>query len=112
MPCIKIQTNVKVENSSDLLKKLSAVLATELGKPESYVMTILDPVEQITMGGNTDPAVFIECKSIGLKKDQTAGLSSVLCTFCSDELGVPGNRVYSHFVSVEGAMWGWNSGTF
>ncbi len=112
MPYIKIQTNVKVENSSELLKKLSSVLSAELGKPESYVMTVFDHVEQMTMGGITEPAVFMECKSIGLKKDQTAELSSALCLFCKEELNVPGDRVYIQFVSVEGALWGWDSRTF
>ncbi len=60
----------------------------------------------------TEPAVFMECKSIGLKKDQTAELSSVLCLFCKEELNVPGDRVYIQFVSVEGALWGWDSRTF
>ena len=66
----------------------------------------------MTFGGTEEPAVFIECKSIGLKKGQTAGLSALLCSFCKEELKVPEDRVYIEFSSAEGVMWGWDGRTF
>ena len=112
MPYLKIQTNAEVKNGSELLRKLSSIASGEIGKPEAYIMTAFDPVENMTFGGTSEPAVFIECKSIGLKKDQTAGLSSALCSFCKEELDVPGDRVYIEFSSAEGVMWGWDGRTF
>ncbi len=112
MPYIKIQTNAKISNSEEVLHKLSALMAAELGKPEAYVMTAFDPLESMTFGGSSEPAVFIECKSIGLNKNQTAGLSSALCAFSNETLQVPSNRVYIEFTGAEGAMWGWDGRTF
>ena len=112
MPYIKIQTNAKISNSEEVLHKLSALMAAELGKPEAYVMTAFDPLESMTFGGSSEPAVFIECKSIGLNKNQTAGLSSALCTFSNETLQVPSNRVYIEFTGAEGSMWGWDGRTF
>ena len=43
MPLINVRTNISdVQNPDALLKKLSAALASATGKPESYVMTLLD----------------------------------------------------------------------
>ena len=112
MPYIKIQTNAVVSDKADLLKKLSLAASGGLGKPESYIMTALSLADSMTFAGTPEAAAFIECKSIGLKKDQTAGLSSVLCSFCKDELNVPVDRVYIEFSSAEGVMWGWDGRTF
>lgn len=112
MPYLKVQTNVEVVDGSNLLKKLSSIASSEIGKPETSIMTSFVPVKNMTFGGTEEPAVFIECKSIGLKKDQTVGLSSVLCSFCKKELDVPEDRIYIEFSSAEGAMWGWNGRTF
>jgi phenylpyruvate tautomerase len=112
MPYLKVQTNAMVNNKTELLQKLSKVASKEIGKPETYIMTALSMIEVMTFGGNDEPAVFLECKSIGLKQEQTAGLSSVLCSFCKEELNVPENRVYIEFSSAEGVMWGWDGRTF
>jgi phenylpyruvate tautomerase PptA (4-oxalocrotonate tautomerase family) len=112
MPYIKIQTNSEVSNRTDFLKKLSALSAEKIGKPESYVMTALDPKTDMTFGGSGEPAAFIECKSIGLSGGQTKTLSSALCSFCESELGIPQDRVYIEFAGSPGNMWGWKGGTF
>lgn len=112
MPYVKIQTNASVSDQAELLKKLSAAAAEGIGKPETYIMTAFSSVESMTFGGTSEPAVFIECKSIGLKEEQTAGLSALLCSFCKDELNVPENRVYIEFASAKGVMWGWDGRTF
>lgn len=112
MPYLKIQTNAEVVNKQELLKKLSKAASDGIGKPEAYIMTAYSSVQAMTFGGNSEPAVFLECKSFGLKEEQTADLSAILCSFCQDELGVPKDRVYIEFSSAEGVMWGWDGRTF
>jgi len=112
MPYLKIQTNAELVNKQELLEKLSKVASVGIGKPETYIMTAYSTVETMTFGGNSEPAVFLECKSIGLQEEQTAGLSALLCSFCKDELGVPEDRVYIEFSSAKGVMWGWDGRTF
>lgn len=112
MPYLKIQTNAVISNKSELLKKLSTAASGGIGKPETWIMTALSSVENMTFGGTEEPAAFLECKSIGLGKEQTKDLSALLCSFCKTELGVPEERVYIEFSSAEGIMWGWNGGTF
>lgn len=112
MPYIKIQTNAELTDKQELLKNLSSVASEGIGKPETYIMTALSSLEAMTFGGSSKPAVFIECKSIGLKEDQTARLSALLCSFCKDELNVPEDRIYIEFSSAKGIMWGWDGKTF
>ena len=112
MPYLKIQTNAEVSDKDALLRKLSSAASGGIGKPEAYIMTALSLVDSMTFGGSSEPAVFIECKSIGLKKEQTASLSALLCSFCKEELNVSPDRVYIEFSSAEGVMWGWDGRTF
>jgi phenylpyruvate tautomerase PptA (4-oxalocrotonate tautomerase family) len=111
MPYLKMQTNQIIEDR-DLIKRLSAKAAEELGKSESYVMVALEPDSEMSFGGTKKPAAFIELKSIGLKESMTERLSKMLCDFVNEELNIPKNRVYIEFSDAPGKMWGWNGGTF
>ena len=111
MPYLKLQTNQKVDDS-ELISKLSAKVAKELGKSESYVMIALQPEVELSFAGINKPAAFIQLKSIGLKETMTEELSKMLCNFTENELGVPKNRVYIEFTDAPAKMWGWNGGTF
>lgn len=112
MPFIRVHTNIEVAEASALLKKLSALSAEKIGKPESYVMTAVSDKSDMSFGGTDAPLAFIECKSIGLSETQTKGLSASLCSFCEQELGIPQSRVYIEFSGAKGSMWGWKGGTF
>ena len=112
MPYLKLQTNEKFSGEKEIVKKLSKLIADELGKPESYVMVILENDLKISMGGDMKPAAFVELKSLGLSKDLTGTLSQVICEFLEDNIGIPAGRVYIVFSDVERSMWGWNGGTF
>ena len=111
MPFIKVQTNQKLENKEEILKKLSAEMAEMLGKPESYIMTALENLK-MTFGGSTEKTAFIQVKSIGLKKSMTEELSQFLCEFLEKELKIKQDRIYIEFKDAPGAMWGWDGGTF
>lgn len=112
MPFIKVQTNQKVEREEEILKKISAQMAEQLGKPESYIMTALEADLKMTFGGSTEKAAFIEIKSIGLKQSMTEDLSQFICEFIENELGIEQDRIYIEFADAPGAMWGWSGGTF
>ena len=66
MPLITVKTNIADVQAPDLLLKgLSAALATATGKPESYVMTLLDSGVTMTFAGSEEPCAYVEIKSIG-----------------------------------------------
>jgi phenylpyruvate tautomerase len=116
VPFINVYTSAPAptaDQANALLRTLSKTLASELKKPESYVMTCLVPRAQMTFGGTEAPACYAELKNIGpLTPEHTTRLSSVLCAILERELGVPKNRIYLEFASVEAHLFGFNGETF
>jgi phenylpyruvate tautomerase len=114
MPLVKIVTSADAPPDADaLLRELSALLARELGKPESYVMTCLEPGARMTFGGTVAPACFVEIKNVGtFGAELTSRLSSAITDKVSRALGVPAERVYIEFADAKPHMWGHNGDTF
>ncbi len=115
MPLIKVQTSAAPDSktSATLLKGLSASLAKHTSKPESYVMTALEPGVAMTFGGTTEPSCYIEVKSVGtMSSAQTQAMSQDFCQQVNAALGVALNRTYIEFADAKGYMWGWNGSTF
>uniref|UniRef100_B8HLF8 L-dopachrome isomerase n=1 Tax=Cyanothece sp. (strain PCC 7425 / ATCC 29141) TaxID=395961 RepID=B8HLF8_CYAP4 len=116
MPLIKVQTSAPLpppEQIETLLKTLSNRLAKHLGKPEAYVMTVLEPATAMTFAGTTEPVCYVEIKSIGsMSAAQTQTMSQDFCQQLEQGLGVSPQRIYIEFADARGAMWGWNRSTF
>ena len=113
MPLISVKTSAASPNGAALLTDLSSTLASLLGKPERYVMTLLEAEVPMTFAGDPDPACYVEVKSIGaLDGDRTRQVSSAVCGLIEQHLGIPADRIYIGFEDVPGRLWGWNGGTF
>lgn len=115
MPLIKVQTSIAPSPAQvePLLKQLSASLAKHISKPESYVMTALEPGIAMTFGGTTEPVCYIEVKSVGtMSAAQTQAMSQDFCQTINQAIGVPMNRIYIEFADAKGYLWGWNGSTF
>ncbi|AZB71853.1 phenylpyruvate tautomerase MIF-related protein [Synechococcus elongatus] len=116
MPLIKLQTSIAAlpsEQTTALLKSLSSTLAQQLGKPERYVMTLLETNIPMTFAGTFDPACYVEIKSVGqMKPTQTAQMSRLFCDQIASELGIASDRIYIEFADAQGYLWGWNGSTF
>jgi hypothetical protein len=114
VPTLRIQTNVPVPTGdrTALLGRASQTVAEMLGKPESYVMVILEDTCDILFAGSPSPAAFLELISLGLPEDRTAIYARTLCILMDDALGIPADRVYIGFSSPARHLFGWNGDTF
>ncbi len=114
MPYLTIRTNhiIDRQNSEQLLRSASALVAERLGKPERYVMVSLEPVTAMLFAGSDTPLAYLELKSIGLQERQVPELSAALCSLMERETGIRQERVYIEFSSAARGMWGWNGATF
>lgn len=83
-----------------------------LGKPEAYVMVMINLCHAMSFAGSVDPCGYVELKSLGLPDQQTREFSSLLCTAIEDELGIPSERIYIEFSAPARHMFGWNKATF
>jgi phenylpyruvate tautomerase len=116
MPLLQIQTSARLATGNapaGLLKALSAELARELGKPESYVMVAFESDAELLFGGTSEPACFAALKNIGtFTPSQTERLSALVTQHLSKALGVAPGRIYIEFVNAQGHLWGHDGGTF
>ncbi len=114
MPTLRILTNAEVppDARTELLAQASRAVAEMLGKPESYVLVILEPGRELLFAGTSAPAAYLELKSLGLAETATPEYSSTLCALLTDTLGIPADRVYIEFANPPRHMFGWNGGTF
>jgi len=114
MPLLTVSTNQSLtdEARSEFLRRASKQLAQWLGKSENYVMIHLATEQALVFGGDSQPAAWVGCASLGLREDQTVQLSERLCAFLADQLDLDQARIYIHFQSPERAFWGWNGRTF
>jgi phenylpyruvate tautomerase len=114
MPLLKIQTNVTLDNPEKLqvMARLSAVTSAALGKPERYVMVILETDIPMQFAADNAGTIYAELKSIGLPENRTESLSATLCAALTETMAVPGERIYIEFANAGRHMWGWDGATF
>jgi phenylpyruvate tautomerase PptA (4-oxalocrotonate tautomerase family) len=114
MPYLKIQTNLPLTEKAErgIMKSASSLVASELGKPEEFVMIAMQPDTPMLFAGRDDPVAFLELKSIALPGAKTKQLSKSLCALIKEHLGIPMERVYVKFIDVKHGMWGWKGDTF
>lgn len=110
MPMLNLKCTQAV--SSDLLGEFSAAVAETIGKPEQYVMVAVEKAYMF-MSGDEGEAAYVEVKSIGgLSREVNHALTTKICNLLENHLGIPPDRVYVTFQSVERDHWGWNKSTF
>lgn len=114
MPLLKIETNVELDKAGAeaFAARASVLVAGLLGKPEQYVMVVVEGGHALCFAGTHEPAASASLKSIGLRRDACADLSRDLCVFLQAELGISPARVFIEFGDLARDMFGWNGGTF
>ena len=112
MPFIQINISSKsvVKNDDLLQKDISKMVSDLTGKPESYVMTMIQRDTKMTFAGSDEPCSFIKVKSIGSLKPSS--MSKSLCELIASKTNINTNRVYIEFIDVAASNWGFNSSTF
>jgi phenylpyruvate tautomerase PptA (4-oxalocrotonate tautomerase family) len=114
MPCLKITTNKSIDagQKHNLLKVASRMVASELGKPEQYMMVSVESPVQMLFAGTEEPCAFLELRAIELPESKTGKLSQLLCGLLESQTGIRKDRVYINFADIKPGMWGWNGETF
>ncbi|KAG9449220.1 hypothetical protein H6P81_009185 [Aristolochia fimbriata] len=115
MPTLNLFTNVPVDGvvSSDILKDATKAVAKIIGKPESYVMILLNGGVPISFAGTEEPAAYGELISIGgLGPSVNGKLSSALADILQTKLSVDSSRFYIKFYDVDRPFFGFRGSTF
>lgn len=110
MPMLNLKCSKPVPD--ELLAELSSAIAETIGKPEKYVMVVAESAD-LLMSGEKGDAAYAEVKSIGgLDRIVNHELTIKLCVLLNDHLGIPSDRIYVTFQSVDADHWGWNQSIF
>lgn len=112
MGYLQIITNsdMSVDQQKLVAADASRLASELLGKPESYVMVVLQPKTPMLFGGTDAPTAFLALKSVRLPATKTSEFSFKLCAFIEQRLQIPKDRIYIQFVSPEASWWGWRGG--
>jgi phenylpyruvate tautomerase PptA (4-oxalocrotonate tautomerase family) len=111
---LKITTNksIDADRKLNLLKAASKMIATELNKPEQYMMVSVEPPVAMLFAATEEPCAFLDLRGVGLPESKVGRLSQLLCELMESQTGVRKDRVYINFADVKPSMWGWNGETF
>ncbi len=112
MPFIQVNTSSKsvLVDEDALQKDISKMVADLTGKPENYVMTMVQRDIKMTFAGSDEPCCFIKVKSIGSLNPSS--MSKSLCELIASKTNINANRIYIEFIDVKASNWGFNSSTF
>lgn len=115
MPMIRLQLSISLsrEQQTEMMARLSKESAKQLGKPEQYMMVIVESETSILMSGRGEPAAFAEVRSVGtITGDQAKALTRTISDLLTEVVNIPADRVYLNFMGVSGPMWGFDGSTF
>ncbi|XP_073034452.1 uncharacterized protein [Primulina eburnea] len=115
MPTLNLFINTPVDGvvASDILKDATKAVAETIGKPESYVLILVNGGVQISFGGSEEPAAYGELISIGgLSPSVNGKLSSIIAEILQTKLSIDSSRFYIKFYDVHGSFVGYNGSTF
>ena len=108
MPYLSIQTNTALSEQmrDELLGAASKIVASQLGKPETYVMAGLAPMQRMLFAGANDPTAFLELRSIGIPDSKRNSLSAALTDLVAQSCKIKPDRIFIVLADVQARFWG------
>uniref|UniRef100_A0A0G4F999 L-dopachrome isomerase n=1 Tax=Chromera velia CCMP2878 TaxID=1169474 RepID=A0A0G4F999_9ALVE len=111
-PSLLLTTNVDMgTKKTELMKKISKVIAETLSKPESYVCVAINDKVSMIWGGEETPCALGSLNSLGginlqNNKAMQAQISEILAEY------IPADRIYITYTDVPRENMGWSGRTF
>jgi phenylpyruvate tautomerase PptA (4-oxalocrotonate tautomerase family) len=107
MPLVRIQTNVALEcsDADALANSATAIVARELGKPESITMAAVEAGAVMTFGGTGEPTALFEIEGIDMSAEPADFLCQALTDLAESSLGVEAARVFVKLTNVPRGYW-------
>ena len=113
MPLVKLAVSIPVADNQRevLLSAISKAVAEVTGKPERYMMVVLESAA-VMLAGQSGPGAYADVRAIGGLTPETNGrLSKEICRVLDQRLGIPSDHVYITYTEVAATNWGHNGKT-
>lgn len=110
MPFLELQSQLawpEKEELEALLSRLSAVVASGLGKPESIVMVSVHQAKSMRFAGTLEPCCYAALRGIGeVGSSAMNGICQAVSGELEASLSIPASRVFIVFDEVRRTHWG------
>ena len=113
MPYLSIQTNSALpdQEQSALLDAASKIVASQLGKPEDYVMASFVPGSRMRFAGEESPTAFLELSSIGIPDSKRNSLVAALTDLVARSCQIKADRIFVVLADIKASLWSSNGAT-
>jgi phenylpyruvate tautomerase len=113
MPYLSIQTNSSLSDDQQaaLLDAASKIVASELSKPESYVMVSFVQAQRMMFAGDDSPTAFLNLSAIGMTDSQRNPLVSALTKLVAHNCKIDPERIFVVLADVQARFWGVDAAT-
>ncbi|KAI8097993.1 Tautomerase/MIF superfamily [Gilbertella persicaria] len=113
MPILEITSGTAPKDLRAFTKRLNAIFAEYIGKPESYCLVTFTKVDSFFFAGSDEPGFFAKVTSIGhIDNDRNSKLTKAVTEELEKELGVSDGRGYFFFIDAPGENIGYKKDTF
>ncbi|GFN97851.1 macrophage migration inhibitory factor [Plakobranchus ocellatus] len=114
MPMFIVHTNVKKGDIPEkFFTEATSLLATELGKPSSFIHVQVCPDQLMTFGGTDEPCANITLHCIGVVcPEKNREMAPKLSEFIESQLGIKKNRFYININDLARPYCIWDGKTF
>jgi len=93
LPAVAAAVAAKKAPTVDSLKAASKIVASSLGKPESYVQVVLKMDVPMVFGGTDEPTAACTLSSIGaIGGDKNKDISAAICAHLEEYYGIEPGR--------------------
>jgi len=113
MPYLSIKTNsaLRDEQQTALLDAASKIVASQLDKPEKYVMASFVPAERMRFAGDESPTAFLELNSIGIPDSKRNPLVAALTDLVAQTCEIKADRIFVVLADIPARFWSLNGET-
>ncbi|KAI8365696.1 Tautomerase/MIF superfamily [Choanephora cucurbitarum] len=113
MPILEIVSATAPKEINAFTKRLSAVFAEYIGKPESYCLVTFTKTDSLTFAGSDEPGFYAKVTSIGhIDNERNSKLTKAITEELQKELGIADGRGYFHFMDAPAENIGFRKDTF
>ncbi|KAG2229828.1 Tautomerase/MIF superfamily [Thamnidium elegans] len=113
MPLLEITSATAPKDIKSFTKRLSALFAELIGKPESYCVVTFSKVDYLLYNGTDEPGFIAKVGSIGhIENDRNAKLAATITKVLEEEFGTVNDRGYFVFTDVPAENIGYKYTTF